>query len=89
MQKHHRGERRHQTERLKKKRQFYWGYHPSSPFQNRRQMSDAVLGLVVTTAAVCSCALCGHQARRTFGNGWQGKTLRELSDLELCKKNLI
>lgn len=89
MQKHHRGERRFQTDRLKKKRQFYWGYYPASIFLEQRQMSKKRLGQVVNTPALCSCPLCGHHARRTYGNSWQGKTVQELSDLEIFRKNLI
>lgn len=89
MQKHHRGERRFQTERLKKKRQFYWGYSPDSPFEETQVMSTIQLSRVVQNPAICSCGLCGHAARGYYGNGWEGKTVQELSDLEVIRKHLV
>ena len=57
-----RSERRHHTERLKKKRRIHWG----------RELSDKELGEVVNTPTPCSCPLCGNP-RRHFG----AKTVQE------------
>jgi hypothetical protein len=41
--------RRHHVERLKQKRKGYWGTYNKSPI---------VLGILVNTAAICSCWGC-------------------------------
>lgn len=49
--------RRHHRERLKKVRQFYWG---------RDLRGDArVIGVLVNTAAICSCWMCRNERRLT------------------------
>lgn len=90
MQKHHRGERRFQTERLKKKRQYYWGYHPTSPFAAMRRMPERTLGMLVNTPAICSCMACsGTTERKLHGNGSKALTVQELSHAEVFRKGLI
>lgn len=62
--------RRHHRERLKKARQFYWGMDLRD--DERR------IGMLVNTAAVCSCSMCRNERRRT-GEG----TMQERR--HLCK----
>lgn len=63
--------RRHHAWRLKKNRLTYysnWG---------KRDTSGRAVGMLLHTAALCSCFACGN-ARRFYGNGRQGRTLQEL-----------
>lgn len=50
--------RRHQRERLKKKRSHYYGGWAGS--------SPRTLGLILTTPTPCSCPMCGNP-RKHFG----------------------
>ncbi|WP_156901910.1 hypothetical protein [Azohydromonas australica] len=51
--------RRHHVERIKKARRSYWGMgtRAENPPDSRR------LGIVASTAAPCSCAMCGNPRR--------------------------
>ena len=84
MLKFHRGERRYQTERLKKKRKGYWGY-PSSvsyPTEPPVQMTPFQLGVVVQNPVVHTCWMCsGSALRKMCGNGKDGLTFQELKNL--------
>lgn len=64
MMKFHRGERRFQTDRLRKKRKGFWGSYPSS--YPRQDLTSKQLGKVVQYPASCSCAMCGN-VRRIHG----------------------
>lgn len=51
--------RRHHSNRLKQNRRYYHGQDKAEVPRN--------LGMVVTTAALCSCAMCGNP-RKYFGD---------------------
>jgi hypothetical protein len=55
--------RRHHMERLKANRKRYWGRGGQGAPDS---MSEKDLGMVVHTAALCSCFMCGN-ARKYFG----------------------
>lgn len=51
--------RRHHSDRIKKVRRLYWGMkigEESAPDERR-------LGIVASTAALCSCHMCGNPRR--------------------------
>ena len=60
--------RRHNTQRLKKKRQSYWG--------GCAGLSVMALGKVVATPHPCSCWMCGHQRKH------HGLTIQEKKVLQ-------
>lgn len=66
MEKFNRAERRAQVERLKRNRQFYYGYGKRIEHTDQRFMTERQLGQVVQYPAACSCTMCGN-ARRHFG----------------------
>ena len=67
-----RGQRIHHAQRIKAKRSnYYRGVHAGDA---RR------IGMLVNTATVCSCFMCGNP-RRHFG----GPPIQERSNLELCR----
>lgn len=83
MEKFHRGERRFQTERLKKKRKNYWGYPIKRYTYQAKPMNAGRLGKVVQYPAWCSCSKCsGSTYRRIRGNGRDGLTFQELRHLD-------
>ncbi len=47
-----RSQRRAHIQRLKKLRAKYWGFN--------RKLAPKFLSMCVTTAAICSCAMCGN-----------------------------
>ncbi len=73
--KNSRAQRRHDRARLKKKRQYYWGYGHISEWIGRtpdvageiNYMSPATAGFVVNTPAPCSCYMCGNPRRNSWG----------------------
>ena len=67
MEKFNRAERRAQVERLKRNRQFYYGYGQRAEHTDQVFMSPRQLGRVVQYACACSCPMCGN-ARRHFGH---------------------
>jgi hypothetical protein len=85
MLKFHRGERRYQIERLKKKRKNYWGYPStvSSSTEPPVEMTPRQLSAVAQHPAICSCWMCSGSAfRRMYGNGRDGLTFQELVNLD-------
>ena len=60
--------RRAQVERLKRKRAKHWG---------RDQLNARQLGIAVTTAAVCSCWMCGNP-RKYHGE----RTIQERREMQ-------
>lgn len=69
--------RRHHRERLKATRRFYWGRG-----RGAGSASDKTLGMALSTAAPCSCPLCGNP-RRHFGE----MTLQELRADEALRRD--
>jgi len=58
IKKYSRAQRRHDRERLKKKRSTYWDY--------TWYLENNSLGIMLNTPARCSCYMCGNP-RRYFG----------------------
>lgn len=94
MEKFNRAVRRQQISRLKKKRQFYWGYgapkyqtrinpltreYEFAPVKGFQEPSIIQWARLVNNPAACSCMGCGN-SRRYFG-----KSLKEISEAELIK----
>lgn len=75
-----RAERRHEAKRLRVKRSTYYGYSRYTPEHPGR-----VFGIVVNTATLCSCPMCGNP-RNYNGNGAAALTIQELSDAEVSRK---
>ena len=73
--KNSRAQRRHDRARLKKKRQYHWGYGHVSEWVGRtpekageiNYMSPKAAGMVVNTPAPCSCYMCGNPRRNSWG----------------------
>jgi len=73
--KNSRAQRRHDRARLKKKRQYHWGYGHVSEWIGRtpdvageiNYMSPATAGIVVNTPTPCSCYMCGNPRRNSWG----------------------
>lgn len=91
LQKFHRGERRYQIERLKKKRQYYWGYGTSFTLYTRyselippgiREMTPTQQSRVVQNPQCCSCLGCSRSRK------YLGRTLKELSWYLLANKEM-
>lgn len=74
MDKFNRAVRRHHVARLKKARQFYWGYGKSQGREAGQAMPARQLGRAVQYPQMCSCPGCGNQ------RAIDGLTRRELGD---------
>lgn len=74
MEKFNRAVRRHHVARLKKARQFYWGYGKSQGREMGQAMPARQLGRAVQYPQMCSCPMCGNQ------RDIDGPTRRELGD---------
>ena len=69
--KHSRAQRRHDSARLKNKRQYHWGYGHITEWVGRtpliageiNYMSPRNLGFVLNTPTPCSCSMCGNPRR--------------------------
>ncbi len=75
--KYNRAQRRHDRERLRKKRQYYWGYGRKPgwigwpPKDSRGQiqfMSARNAGMIVDTPTPCSCYMCGNPRRKAWAD---------------------
>ncbi len=82
MEKFNRAVRRHHIARLKKTRQFYWGYGKSHGQEAGRAMSVQQLGRVVQYPQACSCPMCGNQ------RAIEGPTRQELGDAATLDEGL-
>ena len=71
-----RAERRHHRERLKKKRQYHWGYGHKDEWMGRtppeagdiNYMSAKISGMVSRTPTTCSCGMCGNPRNKGWDN---------------------
>lgn len=72
-----RAQRRHDRVRLKRKRQYYWGYgykqqwYARPPENSRGEidfMSPRTAGLIVNTAKPCSCQMCCNWRKSAFAD---------------------
>ena len=70
-EKNSRAQRRHDRARLKKKRQYHWGYGHKDEWIGRtpdvagdiNYMSPKLAGMVVNAPGSCSCYMCGNPRR--------------------------
>lgn len=86
-----RAQRRHDRKRLKKKRQFHWGYgykrtwylKPPEDIRGNTidYMSPKIAGMVITTPHPCSCAMCGNP-RRTLAGDLGELSIQEIRALD-------
>lgn len=74
-----RSQRRHEVERLRKKRKNFYG-NRTEPIEN----IGRYLGMTVNTAKPCSCFICGNP-RKFYGNSAASKTIHEQSDSEMLR----
>lgn len=74
MDKFNRSVRIHHTNRIKVARKSYWSWDKKPP---------RVLGMLVHTAALCSCHMCGNP--RKYRNEL---TMQELTHLDIIKSYL-
>jgi len=58
-----RADRRHHAERLKTKRRWYWSVW---------KKTDRQIGMLLHTAAMCSCHMCGNPREH-----WKQKSMQE------------
>lgn len=81
MEKFNRAVRRHHVERLRRKRQSYWGYPHHYGVWEPEDMDVRQLGRVVQYPQICSCRGCGNQRK------WEGPKFPELLQAEDLKQH--
>jgi len=87
--------RRHHYDRIKKKRQYHWGYGrkerwvgwPPAEAGEINFMSPRTAGIVINTPAPCSCSMCQNPRRVGGWNGYR-LTRQELKIEDILKEEL-
>ena len=80
-----RAERRHQRERLKKARRFYWGLDSLNP-EGGIELKHS--RRVIDTPRPCSCHMCCNPRRSHYSKG-ERLTIQERKDCERVQYDLL